>query len=616
MTSPRLPAPRRRPVGIVGALLWLVATGAAAQEPDGAGPVEAEAPPEAPSPRAWDRRWAWVAVGGRALPAATDVAVSADDPTIVVAVRPDGGVWLSIDGGEAGFEVLAGDRALGATSSDEAALLDVETRVRELLSDVDLSDDGLDFVDPSTLEDEADAAEAAVRDLVDAVQADVLQQGWFGEQSDDEVRVDASPPRIWAPGGERLVVARPDGLHVSRDLGGSWTRAVEGPAGAWAALPDGTEVASVGGRLHRRVDGAWQPVAPPAERVFDLDRDGEGQLLATTDDGLWRSPDGLSWRRWASGRWGFRTLAVARDRSGLVVASSGDGVWRSLDGGRTFVPQEGAPVPGVSDLALTADGRVVAAADDGAWVSVDGGATFTPLRRGLTVPGASAIVPAGSTLFLATPGGLFRLAPEPEAVDARSGAVGPWIPLRQLQLAADARVGVRDRRRLGGRLRAVAAWATPRVVVTGRFQYGRDLTSRLDQGITGRDDTGWQIAAYLEWTPPQRNPVSVDPDRVAVLADDDGRVRVYTGGFDDWMLLGRVTRRGVSTSQRTAEQLGELYAERALLLTETARGEGPRDLRGRVRRALRVEELEAWMDLLTDGAVARYRLGQTTGGGS
>ena len=97
-------------------------------------------------------------------------------------------------------------------------------------------------------------------------------------------------------------------------------------------------------------------------------------VLAATEDGLYRSPNGgLGWKRCTGAEGLFQTLAIARDfhASGLVLAGTeNEGLWRSTDGGHHFEQVDQAPEQ-INALTALKDGWLLSD-QDRLWHSTDG----------------------------------------------------------------------------------------------------------------------------------------------------------------------------------------------------------------------------------------------------
>lgn len=162
-----------------------------------------------------------------------------------------------------------------------------------------------------------------------------------------------APPLCLAPDPRAaetgVILAGTAGAGVLRSLdwGRSWTPANFG-------LQDTTVMAL-----------AWAPPAPPETWPR------WALVLAATEEGLYRSPNGgRGWRRAAGVRGVFQALAVEPAGRIVLAGAEAAGLWRSADAGRTFEPVSAAPQQ-VNALAATPTGWVLSS-NDGLWRSADG----------------------------------------------------------------------------------------------------------------------------------------------------------------------------------------------------------------------------------------------------
>ena len=191
------------------------------------------------------------------------------------------------------------------------------------------------------------------------------------------------PDRFLGSGHPDARAGDPDhlGLIVSDDGGRSWdARSLSGEADlhVLAGNPNVLyAVDALSGRLLVSGDQGrrWTRREAPGV-VFSLvvDPADETALVASTDDGLFTSPDaGATWRR----RRGVQPSLLAWPRGGDVLAAAGDGtVAASSDSGRSW-RRRGALQ--AEPTAVTAQGEVlhVADAEGRIFRSEDGGRTWT-----------------------------------------------------------------------------------------------------------------------------------------------------------------------------------------------------------------------------------------------
>jgi hypothetical protein len=292
------------------------------------------------------------------------------------------------------------------------------------------------------------------------------------------------------------------------------------------------------------------------------------------------------------------------------VAVDGPQTW-ALDGravlrndgvGPIFEPPVGPPIDEPRDLLVEPDGVVLVAAQGGAWVSRDGGTTFGPLGDvGVGVSG-HALARGGARLWLATDQGLRVLIAQEDDTSAVVRSEGDLPPLPVLQDAASRRVPTPTSRA------RTPSWLVPQLSLEGRWSTDRGRSfAPIGGGASGSLD----LYAALAWRPPAGSGAGGSP--LVALADVDGTVQVFGGPFDAWVLLARVGRRIHDERLRAVDRVGELVTQRGRLLTErTAAG---RTVREAVATELRIAEVEAWIDVVTDGALTRWRAAGAGGAG-
>lgn len=595
---------------MVGMGVWLLAAwcamvGASAQEVTPAD-VPATAPP-VPAPRDLDHV-VWREAGPTGLEDAAAVVLAPGARGGVVVVAADGAVWRSTDLGRSWARSLAPTgSALGDGSTDEDILLNAETRLQELIADLDL--DELGVVDEASLEavmeEQADALQQATDATVDELPSDAQSGGWFSEV---RAAPQAAPAQAWWFEGRPLVVSRADGLWVDGER--SWSRVREAvdhlaprPGGGWVAV-DGVGVWLSDDLVAWR----WVQDVPP---VRHLAASGDGVLLATEGGVLQLGPgDRLS--AWGARRDAWDVLEVDGWRAGAAWVANARGVWRTEDGGTTYVPAVGAPMLGVTTFRADAAGVLFAQSPEDVWVSRDGGQSFRRLPEGLPQAPRTGLSVWGDQVWVSTERGVFRLTQDDEIPsDAVADAAFP--PVGLLLAAAEARVAGLTRRRQGREATQLLRWLTPQAVIEYRWDRGDARATRLDAGLTLRADGDSTIHAWLEWRPPRQSSSGMgDASSIVVQEGDDGP-RIYAGSFDAWMMLGSVGRRITDARLKVTNTITELASNRALLIRERGRAAG--DLLDDVHLELRIAEIDAWLDALTDGAVHRYRAGQAEGGG-
>jgi hypothetical protein len=99
------------------------------------------------------------------------------------------------------------------------------------------------------------------------------------------------------------------------------------------------------------------------------------------------------------------------------------------------------------------------------------------------------------------------------------------------------------------------------------------------------------------------------------VVDDEDEMGVYAGVLENRVLMGRVSRRVTKERTRTSDKITDMYYNRKQLVRERAQALQGRTLLEMVHLDLRISEVEALLDVLTDGAVSRYRLEKSFVGG-
>ncbi len=205
-----------------------------------------------------------------------------------------------------------------------------------------------------------------------------------------------------------------DGLYCSRDAGRNWNRCSNGLgypdvnalmwdregnliAGARSGLyrnehgrGSWEEISDIGARavltfagaedgLFRWKPGAeaWQalslPLTAPTVFVVASDATDGMPVYAGATDGLWRSSDGETWRRWGTGLDGITITSLAIspvDERFVFAGTRHRGLYSTADGGATWRPGWAGRLQSASvrDILFAADGRsVYVAADQGIW---------------------------------------------------------------------------------------------------------------------------------------------------------------------------------------------------------------------------------------------------------
>jgi hypothetical protein len=535
----------------------------------------------------------------------------AGDERRTVVVSALGEVWIRERGSQRWTTVLAPVASrLGIYSQEEEIRLSAEARMEEVLEDlrsrgeVEEGDEADEAVDEGVGEAD-DAMDDAAGELPADVGSDPLMA--FQSGSGGGLR-----PRVWLPGDGLIVVARPDGLMVSSDEGQSWRRAFGGPVSSFERTASGRAVVGTAEGLWWSDDlRGWRPAEGLNEDVvWDVDEQG-GIWLAATDDGLWRSIDGASWAEHGDLEQEIHLVRHDPWSAGVVWAATATSVLRSDDGGGRFRAPTGPVLGGVHDLVFLGPELRLAAGEEGPWESRDDGSVWVSVRRGLAGASAHAFAWVGAELLVATGQGLLSLERADEAPDPASAEDLAWIAVDHLIEAAMRREGSAPGRDWLGASGQALAYLLPTLTLQYTSTLDRSIGSELDAGIERRVASTPGFWVFLTWEPPARDLVS---SGVVVIEDDD-ETEVFVGDIEDRVLLNRVTRRQSSSRTRVAHQVSEMYYNRQQLVRERAEGRAGRSLLDAVHLDLRIAEVEAWLDVLTDGAVSRYLAGRGADGG-
>ncbi|MCA9491914.1 MAG: hypothetical protein KC621_18405 [Myxococcales bacterium] len=618
-------------------MLFLTASIAGAQEPPSelpdfgsstevplgasAGEIAVEPIPEAPTvaavPVDLSVGRTWTSIGPDGPARISDVAIHPDRSATLVAAALDGSVWLSLDGGASWSQLLAG---LALSSRDEEVMLQIQARVQELVSQVDspsesayedngyLDEEGLE----QAIQDAAEQARQLAAQAVAGVQSELDAGAWFLEQrAVIGGERDRARPRVGFSSLGLLLSARADGLRVSGDLGESWEQVLDQAVTALAELEDGTFAVGLTDGLMVSPDlRRWERVeALEGHRVTDLTVDGG--LWVATVDGLYRTTDLAGWE--LTSGWTGEVYAVRPTGEGQALAiGAEETVWRLEAPAGPASPSGGGPVPKATCLVRTPSTTLLAASSAGPWQSSDGGRSWSSLSLGADeIDESWDIEVRGELVLLAAASGLYRLDPLPEEpLEAPRVQLVEWIPLGVL---LDSSLGRRELNVGSGR-RWVAAMI-PELTLQGQWNQDVGDDWDVDTWTLHNVDTWWQVRATMTWRPGrQRRSNSFDPASFG----SDLSIVVVDGDFvvDDGTttaVLGSAVRRG-SILYRTelTQQISDMWTTRQQLVAEERAAEGAA-LADLARRRLRILELEARLDVLTNGAVSSW---DPTPGGS
>jgi hypothetical protein len=515
------------------------------------------------------------------------VAVSPEDPAKVAVMSRDGRVYLSRDAGTSWTQELSSEGALGGRSRDEDALLDVETRMNELIDELG------SYADPEEIEDAG---------IGDELIADVRSGATVYEQLTGAAAIFAPVGHLRFEPGGRLRAARPDGLWVLDLVSERWSHPLREPVVDCGQL--GSLVLCGG------PDGAWlsqdeiswtRATSAPAALIYEV-RVTEGAMYVATVDGLFRTVDGVAWTD-------LRSPAPALSSSGTVDSlrvSDGDTVWWR---GEDAVWNRGPDVLLARVYALKPgpDGTLFAAGAAGL-VRLESGEAWRRVGEDVAFEARSVAFDREGVLT-AGPLGLVHGRATPKAVSG--GAPRAWIPLEKLLLAAETRNGVDPRRGALGPAGQALVWLMPEVRVDYARVWATDTVSRIDQGLFRSPVLFEGVTLTATWRPPR---ASLNATDTTVVVDEDGaEANVFVSGGDNWIALGRVSRRAAQHRLEVAEEIRGLY-QRHDELGRQLETEGM-PLLDSVHLRLRLAEIEARIDALTDGAVQRFESAQVAVGG-
>lgn len=547
--------------------------------------------------------FAWLRTGPVGIGGISDVSTHPAHPDLVATADLDGGVWLSPDGGAHWHLVLPPLATGGELSRDEDILREVEARLEEVLENPDDAElDALLEGEEITEEQEEElverarqAAEEAAEQVRGELQAD--REGTL-DLADDAPVDPAVRPRVWVGPTGGLLVGRADGLLVSDDLGESWSRAVEEPVTALVRLPErGVWVAGTPDGFLLSTDGRLWSEAAAGPAVHDL-AVAEAGVYAATSDGLWFAEDGRAWVPVGATR--ERVLAVLPDPEGGLWFATEEALFHSDDRGAAPRPVPGGPLPGVRAMLRLGPGHLLVASAEGPWESVDGGVTFEPILRGLTREETRDLDGGGRDVLLAAADGVFRLAPVSEEI-ASSTRLGTedFVPVEVLVDTAVARRGLEEPRSRGV-IRFLGS-AAPRLHVEARYTPRGDLTYTQASGTARGVEGTFRAVARLEWSPAGRRSGT---EIQAIILDGD----VYVDdGRDRSLITARLNRQALAYRQHVVQDITELYFARAELM-----GRAPlvraESLHARVDHEIRIREIEARLDVLTEGAVSAWQV--------
>ena len=581
--------------------------------PDGVDAVPAVIPPRPPPPpRPWgdDHYWRPTELDARSV----DVEVLSDGSLFALAAN--GAVYRSRDGVTWRVSLSGTDEVEEADEED--LILEAETSLIDLTEaedgDIDsdqaaaeaAEDDGEEVEDVDTTEelqglDDVDLA------VVDAADRTRILEGGQGRLWRDSTR------------SQTVFAGRADGLWVTRDGGRRWTRAAS-MSGARTFLPlsntellvgadDGLWISRDGGRRFTRLlPGLGELV------VHDLEQDGQ-VILAATDDGLWLSVGGERWARTPSSI-GLTITDVLLDPTwdgGMWLATE-DGLLRSDDLGQSMRAASRNRLRGsLRLLALGTPGRLMVAGEDGAWESVDGGTTWQPLNLGLDDPLVLGLRLDGATPVIAGAQGVLRLGRAPEEADREDAEAALRIPpLGDVITRALGRPGLEiDAFNVSGRLIAARFLPELRLGLRHDDEFNRKADLDPDNPETTEDtDKDWIWSVRLCWGLCAGSlgvVTSSSYDSSSSYADYGvvgGEVYDFSSDAAVPAAAANVSQRGMEYRNSVADIVTKAWFVRRQLAIEAASVRNL-PLQDQLTHHLRVEEVEARLDLYTDGWYAR-----------
>lgn len=596
-------------------LLLLASAPAFAQDPPDVGPDVAPPAPAAlveplGSRFVWELR-APLGAGARAA----GLAVQPGGGGTWFVVDEKGGVWLSEDDGGRWERVLRAD-GVEELPDDEELLLEAEALYDEAVEEAGVEvdapsedvagDQAVGDLEVPEVEADVDIDEADVDDIV-AVASDLADA-----PGDGAVR-----PFVWVDpaDAERVLVARKDGIWRSSDSGRTWERVSatspsdpqvttlsRGSDGALiAGTVDGVRFSSDDG--HTWIDAED---ATDGSHVHSIVQEAAAYWAATSR-GLFRSANGLDWAPVPLPDSG-QVRAVVPDpawEAGFWVATTG-ALLRTDDGGATFYAAGRQPLRGLRDMVHLDDpGHLLAISDDGVWESVDGGVIWTTADRQLGDPDVRAVAMSNAGLVIATPRGVWRLV-APREILRVTGVRKEVLPLGATIAASTMRSGL-DLDLLGLARVGLLAKLAPSLTIT--FDYDNHVARAVNfdsQSTVDSFDQDWSLKAVVCWGGCSSTVVSYDADAFDVDTGDSLYVfggEVYDEG-EPIAAAANVAQRMRSYRRYLGEHVADAWLSRSRLVAETG-AVRTQPLREQVLHTLQIQELDARLDALTDGAFSR-----------
>lgn len=592
-------------------------------------PLPASGSPIEPPPERYQEGYIWIRIAPplQNTPL-TGIAVG---PAGWLAGDAWGSVSLSTDGGRSWETVIEGRRAARVGTGLDGGLdggLDEE----ELLLEAEQAQE--ESVEEETSGDVIDL------DAVDAsVQASVQSSAQLSlERAQREGRQNAGALRHagpwWSPlpgasgsaaGALPVAIAtRSDGIWRSQDGGNFFVKVNDTPATDVLfsrIFPDAIAAGTVDGVLFSFDNGlTWDDVedATDGADVRALIEVGD-RVLAATDRGVFTTRDAFRWERLpALGEQPVQTLLPDPDWPGGFWAAIGGGLLRTDDGGATFYPAGRQPMRGLRGLRQVMENHLVAWGEDGVWESLDGGVKWQPVSHLLTDPDVRDLEIVDGLPLIATASGLWWLVVRPPERPDVPPPVG--MSLNTAVSLAWRRSGL-DVSALSLARRRLAATVAPQMGFTfGWNQGAARKTEFLDYSTAESHDANWDVGLSLCWggcgsaasagtSVDESTGTYYDSSGNEISADDlDGGLFVMDGEvFSDTQVVAAAANIQQNL-QRYQNQLYGMVAEawttRRRLLSETP-AIRTLSLEQQVEHTLKIQELEARLDIYTEGAFSQ-----------
>lgn len=580
--------------------------------------------------RIWDKR-----SSGIRESAVSAVAASPSDPKMIVAGTARGVVYTSNDGGRSWNETLrvVRTRTNAATEEIDAATggdtgTDLTDEQQQELDELrqQTIDEQVDELTEEVGEEEAQRlAEEAADEAVAQRTAEMQEENQSQRASSETDDANGPPARnaairslAWDPTFPGLVYAATrDGVWRSGDGGLTWAQIPVGAGdedrdaivvGPSAGSPDRILVGTGSGLLVTQDGGiSWArttgEIANLEIRDIAVDPAARNVVAVGTPNGAFLSIDGGdSFRRVYS-----NTGESADVRTLAFDPGAGSNLYEGTANGLFLITPDGSVPIGVGSFRSSTMRSIVAPSGStghlyvdtarGVYESRDGGKNFDELYRGLETGDVVTLAEDYSSpegLFAATSLGVYRLVPQSAAIAVAPVRLsGPGPAELVLAAARYARVDGERVARLAHDAR-IAPWL-PQVQVQARYRWDDDVDRKFSDVF---DSQGTLIA--------------VDPNGDNAAWNQNAQVTVQlTWNFDELI--------SSTTKQRLHQELSILGRTRTRVLSKVARlarerrevagrlAAGVADSGERASLELRLQEIEAYLDAATGGALSRSR---------